>query len=205
MSKLGRLAVGTLGIGMICAALAGRAALFVRPWFVPVILAAGVLLLIVAWIGRARIGVAGAALLMVPLIVGIGISPETATRVGAVSSQATELVARFGDGSNPLLDGGGEHVTLLDVALADREVGSVSLDGRRVIVEGVISTGGMLSRLAMVCCAADARPVGIAVRGALPPVGSWARVDGLLSSDQGTLVLVADRVESIPAPDQPFL
>ena len=60
-------------------------------------------------------------------------------------------------------------------------------------------------RMFMVCCAADARPVRIPVRGTLPTAGTWVRLSGRLTASGDRLVLAASRVVRIPTPEDPFL
>jgi len=66
-----------------------------------------------------------------------------------------------------------------------------------------------LVRLLMVCCAADARPIGVLTRGNVesPNPGSWFKATGTLdfSDPKESVVLKADQVESIDPPEDIFL
>ena len=95
-------------------------------------------------------------------------------------------------------------VAKLLVLLAEREVGSVALDGTPVTVEGVVRNGE-IRRLAMVCCAADARPLTLRLTGDLPVDGTWVRATGRLAARPGGLILDTGRVSPIPTPPDPFL
>ena len=65
-----------------------------------------------------------------------------------------------------------------------------------------------VARMAIWCCAADAYPVGFAVRwsGPTPEADSWVRVSGTLRV-RGTkaLVIEADSVEVTDAPNPEFV
>jgi len=200
----GRVATAALGAGFVAAAVTGRAELFVRPWFVPVLLAAGAVMLIAAW--RApRLSIRSAAILALPLAAGLFLSPGLAGRITAASNTAGEIPSRLGDTHNPLLGSGGGQVTLLDILLAEQQVGAVYLSGRGVTVDGVVQSGDRISRLVMVCCAADARPVTLDVVGRLPATGTWVQVRGRLAVRGVRLFLRAADARAIPTPSSPFL
>ena len=205
MKRFPRVALAALGAAFVLGALTGRGALFVRPWFVPVLLGTGAVLLLVAWRGTVRMAPGTAVVLLVPVLVGLALPPAVAGRITTFAGTGTPVQARLGDGSNPLLAGRGGDVTILQVVLAEQQVGAVYLDGRDVRVDGVVDSGNRLTRLVMVCCAADARPVSIAVRGSLPSKGTWVRVTGRLSAAGGGLSLQAQDVVTIPTPENPFL
>lgn len=70
-----------------------------------------------------------------------------------------------------------------------------------------------LARFTIVCCVADALPVGVVVQlpetGEAYPTDSWVRVRGhfeeQLVEDNLTLVLIADQIEHVERPAQPYL
>ena len=104
MSRGARIAVGALGAAFVLAAVTGRGELFVRPWFVPVLLVAGAALLLVAWRGGVHVPHGAAALLLVPVLVGAAlpplaaIPPATAKRPGALGPldySISELLGRW--------------------------------------------------------------------------------------------------------------
>jgi uncharacterized repeat protein (TIGR03943 family) len=114
------------------------------------------------------------------------------------------------------LDAGAE-LTLYDIAGAnasseyarDHDI----RDGLRVDVDGLVSGAVKdgtfeLSRFLASCCAADAMPFSIRVR---PPAGApdyelsqWLQVAGTLRRENGSLVLVAERMEPIERPANPY-
>ena len=196
--------MAALGVAFLAAGLSGRAGLFVRSWFVPAVLGAGALLLLVALRGRVALPGPAAAILLLPVVVGLAVTPGLAGRITTEVGAARAVGARWGDGANPLLAGGGGDVTLLDVMLAERGVGAVALDGRQITVEGAVRRGE-IRRLAMVCCAADARPLALRLTGDLPADGTWVRATGRLRARGAGLVLETDRVAAIDPPSDPFL
>jgi hypothetical protein len=204
MTRTGRFTALGLGVSFAAAAVMGRAAMFVRGWFVPVVLATGAVLVFAAFRERIHLSRKAAALLLVPVAVGVFLTPGLVGRQAA-SEASGPLPSRLFEGSNPLLGNGGGTVTVLDIALAAREVGAVLLDGRAVTVDGTVAQDNRISRMVMVCCAADARPVSIPVVGALGHEGDWVEVTGRLTARGDRVVLRATRVRSIPTPSDPFL
>ena len=202
-----RLVVVGVGAALVAAVLVGRAGLLVRPWFLPLLAGAGVLLVLAGLrhdgggVRRTTIGV-----LLLPVVAGMALTPGVAARAPAgAPTDGSAIESRLGEAPNPLLAGGGGQVTLLQVVLAEREVGAAALDGRAVTLEATVDGGGQLSRLVMVCCAADARPVRVPVRGSLPATGTWVRATGRLVAAGATLVLDLTSVTPIDVPARPLL
>lgn len=200
-----RIAVAALGAGLLAAAASGRAGLYVRGYFVPVLALTGVALLVLAWLRPPRLSGRSAAVLLLPLVVAFGIGPRQAASVSQ-GQLSGGLGARLGDGPNPLLSGRGGPVTLLQIDLAAEQVGPVALMGREVVVDAEVASPSSVERLVMVCCAADARPVTLTVHGAeLPATGRWVELHGHLTASAGNVVLSADQVQTIPVPAAPIL
>lgn len=92
-----------------------------------------------------------------------------------------------------------------------------SLAGRKIRLVGFVTPrpggGFYVTRIAITCCAADARPVRITVRGhpgTFEP-DTWVAVtgtDGGLDPEAGkdmqTPVIVASSVDPVPAPEEPY-
>lgn len=197
-----------IGAALLAAVLSGRAGLFVRPWFVPLVVATGLVLLAATLRSERphRLTASTAGLLLLPVLAGAAMTPELAGQAPAWGpSDGSAITSRIGDDGNPLLGGEGGAVTILQVVLADRELGAAALDGRPVELEAMVEGEGGLTRQVMVCCAADARPVGLATRGALPSTGTWVRATGTLTADGDRLVLEIEDVTSIPTPKDPLL
>lgn len=200
-----RVAVGGMGAAMVAAALSGRADLYVRGYFVPVLGVAGVALLALAATLPLRASRSAAMLLALPVVAGLGIGPAQAASLPAAPAGG-QVGARLGDGSNPLVAGGAGPVTVLQIQLAAQEEGPAALIGRRVTVEAEVASPTSIERLAMVCCAADARPVVLDVTGRpMPKRGTWVTVTGTLTVNAGQAALVADTVRTVPVPASPIL
>lgn len=85
----------------------------------------------------------------------------------------------------------------------------VEVLGQWMPVENKPSNEFRLVRLLMVCCAADARPIGLLTRGEVEGAkpGDWFKGAGTLIFDdpEETIVLQADKVEAVEAPEEIFL
>jgi hypothetical protein len=204
-SRSSRLVVAALGAGLVAAAGSGRAGLYVRGYFVPVLAGTGAGLLVLAWLRASRPSPRAGAVLLLPLVVAIGIGPRQAASVSQ-GQLSGGLGARLGDGPNPLLAGRGGPVTLLQIDLAAEQIGPVALMGREVVVDAEVASPSSVERLVMVCCAADARPVTLTVHGAhLSAPGNWVELQGRLSASGGDVALTVDHARSIPVPAAPIL
>ncbi len=195
-----------VAVAFAALALTGRAALLVRPWFVPVLLATSVVIAAAAIWMRGRLPAGTAFALLLPVVVGVTLTPGVAAKVSQGPADTSTLAARVGDPANPLLAGRGGQVTLLQILLAEQQGGGVVLAGRHVSVEARTAGPHRLERAVIVCCAADAQTVSLPVTGpALPRPGNWVRVQGRLETDGTRTVLAATRVSPIPTPVDPFL
>jgi uncharacterized repeat protein (TIGR03943 family) len=204
--------------------LSGRAGDYVGPrtaWVVPfggiVLTVATVLYLRGAWRGGgARTPSAGDLLglvaMLAPLLLVVA-APSSSLGALAVDRKRSsgDQVAAV----NRL--GGNAELTLYDIAGANAST-DYARDhdiraGMRVDVDGLVSAqveGGTfeLSRFLASCCAADALPFSIRVQ---PPSGApafelsqWLQVAGMLRRINGSLVLVAERMEPIERPANPY-
>lgn len=206
MSRYGQWTLAALGTALIVCALSGRALLFVRPWFLLAVLGTGVVVLVVAWRGQAVVSPSAGVMLMLPLVAGLTLTPTLVGQASQGSVSASALAGRIGDGPNPLVDGRGGNVTLLQVLLAEQQVGGVYLAGRSISVVAIVRGPHELGRSAIVCCAADARTIALSASGtALPEVGTWVRVTGRLTMRGQRLILDAQDIQSVPTPTDPFL
>jgi hypothetical protein len=200
-----RWGLGLVGVAVGVGVVSGRAALYVRGYFLPILGVMAVLMLVLAWRRPPALGWRTMAVLLLPAVAGMGIGPPQASRMAQVQLAGSPAV-RLGDGPNPLLKGGGGPVSVLQVDLAAQQLGPVSLLGRRVSVEAEVVGPSSVERLVMVCCAADARPVTLTVQAAhLPQRGAWVEIEGQLSAAGGQVVLVAGSVRRVPVPPQPIL
>lgn len=199
-----RTLLAALGMAVVLAALAGRMDLFVRPWFVPVVVAMGIAVVVCAVRGTIEPSRRTLAVLVLPVAAAALLTPQRASRLTTNVLPTAPIAARIGD-SNALLDGDSPDVTLLDIAVAEQRLGPVALAGREVRLQAIVEDPGTVTRLAMVCCAADARPIRLPVVGSLPARGTWVDLSGALTAREGGVVLLVDTLTVIPTPDQPFL
>lgn len=129
-------------------------------------------------------------LLLVPVLALLLISPQSlgsyaASNAGTVLTQADEYP--------PLPDGDPVELKVFDYASRAVFDSGRTLHGRRVRLVGFTSTGPggerLLVRMILTCCAADGRPVKIAMRHAEPlPDDTWVEVvgsyvDGVVEDD----------------------
>jgi hypothetical protein len=192
--------------GLAAAVATQRADLLVRPWFTWVLL--GTALLLAAVAVRTKIAVSPRAMgaLLLPIAVGLTLTPALASRATQDATLSAAPAARIGDGSNPLVDGRGGPVTLLQILQAEEQVGGVLLAGRQVQVDGIVASSHRLERSVIVCCAADAQRIAIDTQGAaLSPVGLWVHVTGHLATSGTHTVIVATSARPIATPADPFL
>lgn len=202
----GRLAVIVVGLGLVVAAVTGRAELLVRPWFVPVVLAAGAAIAVAALRHRVALSSGRAALLLAPVAIGISLTPSVVDEVKTGSADLASVTQRIGDPSNPLLAGRGGSVTVLQILTAEQKIGAVALAGQHVTVVAKATGAHTLSRSVIVCCAADAQAVAVTTTGtSLPGHSAWVRVGGHLATRGSHTVLVATTVQRVTTPANPFL
>ncbi|MGW4270906.1 TIGR03943 family putative permease subunit [Streptomyces seoulensis] len=138
-------------------------------------------------------------LLLLPLLALILVAPPALGSYSAVRS-GTALQPPYGYAALP----SGDPLPLSVVDYASRAIydHGRSLAGRRVQVTGFVALAGdgtpYLVRMALNCCAADARPVKIALTGRVPPVlrpDTWLRITGAYTPRRTT-----DPVNGGPVP-----
>ncbi len=206
MRTRGTAAVAIAGAALVTLVLTGRATLLVRPWFAPILLATGLLVAAVTLRHRVELSRRAGVLLLAPVAVGLSLSPSVVGEVSQGAADPATLTQRLGDPANPLLAGKGGNVTLLQILLAEQQIGGVALADRSVSVEAIVSGTRRLSRSVIVCCAADAQSVSVAETGVtLPAAKTWVRVNGQLATHGDQTVLTATSVTRIHTPANPFL
>lgn len=117
----------------------------------------------------------------------------------------------------PAVPGGPVDLSLKDfVGRAVYDQGQ-SLHGRAVRLDGFVTPdvhgdGFLLTRFVVTCCAADARPIRVTVRGVAPPAAdTWLQVTGTWhpeqrhGEDDRPPILDATDLRPIPAPVDPYL
>lgn len=201
-----RLVAGAIAAAFAAAVVTKRADLLVRPWFGWALIGTAALLAAVAVRTKLVLSPRATAALLLPLAVGLTLTPSLASRATQDATLSTTPAARIGDGNNPLVNGRGGQVTLLQILQAEQQVGGVLLAGRQVQVDAIVDGRHRLERSVIVCCAADAQRIAVGVQGmSLSPNGQWVRVTGHLGTSGTQTVIVATSVRSIPTPANPFL
>ena len=204
--KHARVITGLLAVAFAGAVVTGRADLLVRPWFGWALLGTAVLLSAVAVRTKVTLSPRATAALLLPLAVGVTLTPALASRATQDAILSTTPATRIGDGHNPLVNGRGGEVTLLQILQAEHQIGGVLLAGRQVQVDAIVDGPRRLERSVIVCCAADAQRIAVGVTGiSLSPNGHWVRVTGHLAASGTQTVIVATSVRQIPTPADPFL
>lgn len=206
MRTASRLVAGLLSAALVAGVVTRRSDLLVRPWFSWVLIGTALMLAAVAVRAKVSLSPRAAAALLLPLAVGVTLTPALASRATQDATLSTTPAARIGDGANPLVDGRGGNVTLLQILQAEQQVGGVLLAGRAVEVDAIVDGPHRLERSVIVCCAADAQRIAVNTQGIpLSPNGHWVHVTGHLGTVGTQTVIVATSVRPISTPADPFL
>lgn len=149
-------------------------------------------------------------LLLLPIIVVFAIAPPSLGSFAAGRSSGQVAAAR-GPLRLPAMRDGAYDLTVTDVVARARS-GAYQLDGLAVRLIGFVAPPGtpgdgfLLSRFTIVCCAADARPSQLVVRGIeeLPARDRWVEVVGHLRLRGDQLSLQGETLRVIPEPRDPY-
>jgi uncharacterized repeat protein (TIGR03943 family) len=202
---------------------------YVRDWMRPGLLVAGALLALVGLVSLCRErrpsaverpetdhGPRVAWLLLLPVLAVFLVAPPA---LGAyTASRAPAPIAEPVDSDYPPLPPGDPvAIPLTDYAVRAIWDRGRSLAGRRVRLVGFVTPrdggGFSVTRIAITCCAADARPVRITVRGYAGtfPADTWIAVTGTYGGlapgaggDEQVPVIVAGSVDPVPEPAEPY-
>lgn len=211
---------------------------YVREWMRPGLLLAGVVLILLGSVslwrdrrfrrGAADEHVAGehgrrhshgpwvAWLLVLPVLTIFLVAPPALGSYTATRSAAT--VAEPADSEFEALPPG-DPVTISLTEYATRAIWDAgrSLTGRRIRLVGFVTTrpagGFLLTRIAITCCAADARPLRIAVPDAslglsadtwVAVTGTYGGFDPTARTDEQLPVIRAESVVRVRAPAEPY-
>jgi uncharacterized repeat protein (TIGR03943 family) len=161
-----------------------------------------------------RSDLAGITALLVPIVAVIAL-PQAELGAQAVSRKATSSGATSALIAPPEPDPD-RPPTFIDVHYSNDSTEYATAlgigDGTMLNLTGFVSATNnpnefTLTRFYVSCCAADAIPysVGVLVAGAEFPDNTWLRVNGVLRSDGEELKLVAESVEEVEQPDNPYL
>ena len=157
----------------------------------------------------------GLGVLLVPLL-AVAAVPAPALGSLAASKKATGAIA-LGSLAAPATEPGRE-ISFIDIHYASRsqeyanaagisEVTEVRLLGFVTTPEDAPQGTFEITRFYVSCCAADGVPYSATVVDAAqdPPRDTWVEVTGTLSRRDGEYVVVAERVERKPEPEDPYL
>jgi uncharacterized repeat protein (TIGR03943 family) len=140
--------------------------------------------------------------LLVPVLALLVLAPpalgsDTAGQAGSVLA-AENAPSDY----TPLPPGDPVELTLLDYASRAVYDAGKTLRGRSLRLTGFVTPGPdgqpVLARIVLSCCAADGRPIKVALAGDVPPdapAGTWLTVVGTYSPD-----VVRDAVDDAPVP-----
>ena len=213
------------GAMVLCKAWQGVLAYYIHPRYAPLVVGGGIVLLLIAAVracglrdgatARARRGWVGHCLLALPLLLGLVI-PARPLGADALPTTPTALtqpgqggIALDGEPRDwNLLQWG----TALSIAGPNRSGAAVDLVGF-VYHDPARPFGGFIvARYAIICCIADVKGIGVPViwaDGAELPANGWVRVRGTLGAatiaERSTPAFIAEAVESVPQPDEPYL
>lgn len=153
-------------------------------------------------------------ILATPLLLGV-IVPAQPLGTDAVAARGLNDIAFAADAANTLAVVPGAR-NVLDWAMAmSRDPAPDALNGQEADVIGFVYRDPtfaddqfLVARFVLVCCVADANPVGLVVQwpGATQlALDSWVQVKGTFAQGEPTPVLVARSVTPVQPPAQPYL
>ncbi len=158
-------------------------------------------------------------LLLLPVL-GLLLVAPPALGSDAAGQAGTVLAAQNSDSDYPALPPGDPvDLGLLDYASRAVFDSGKSLTGRNLRLTGFVTPGPdgqpMLARMVMSCCAADGRPIKVALTGEVPaavPADTWIQVSGVYSNrvekdpvNQAQVPYLEVRSwQEIPAPKQQY-
>lgn len=207
----GFIAAGT-GLVLATLSLTGTATDYVRPVFVPLIMLAGVGLLVFGvWTmgvsttsGKPR---ASAWAVVAVAVLAVVAAPGPLGSYFVDSGRTATVQAASAPTERP------EGETRLDTLAAAYDAGLA--DGARVTMEGFAGSGQegtlsqgrwFLARYKITCCVADATGVRIALLGATPEQSQWYRATGQVTTDDyGEMALEVSELTLIDEPEVPYL
>ncbi|MFC5995609.1 TIGR03943 family putative permease subunit [Pseudonocardia hispaniensis] len=151
-------------------------------------------------------------LLLLPVLVIVLVAPpalgaDAVDRSRGIALRSTEIYPPLPPGPLELSIGEVVERSVWDEAR--------SLDDRAVVLTGFVVRRGpdtLLARIAIACCAADARPHVIRLLGPVgaPPPDSWLRIRGTVAPGSATRAngytpdLIVEDVAVVPAPADPY-
>jgi uncharacterized repeat protein (TIGR03943 family) len=150
---------------------------------------------------------------LMPVVMSLIIAPAGLGAVVAGNRQSGLLASTGGDSAISLdlsKQSGYENVNIIELAQAGNiKGGKVSVEGQLLgTAPGLEADECLIAHYQMVCCVADIRPVVVILRypgGYTPTKGQWVRVNGTAARSTRGVVLTADAIQPIAAPNPPYL
>jgi uncharacterized repeat protein (TIGR03943 family) len=155
-------------------------------------------------------------LLLLPVLGLLLVAPPA---LGSYSANRAGTALTASDDYAPLPAGDPVHLTVLDYAARAVFDQGHSLSNRRIELSGFLTAAPdgtwFLTRMILTCCAADARPIKVALTGAVPDgltADGWLRVVGRYSAQtvkdpvNGERIpfLTVETAEAVPAPAEQY-
>lgn len=150
---------------------------------------------------------------LMPVVLSLIIAPAGLGAFVAGNRQSGLLASTRGDSAISLdlsKQSGYENVNIIELAQAGNiKGGKVSVEGQLLgAAPGLESGECLIAHYQMICCVADIRPVVIILKypkGYMPSKGQWVRVNGTATRGKRGVVLTADVILPIGAPNPPYL
>lgn len=150
---------------------------------------------------------------LMPVVLSLIVAPVDLGAFVAGNRQASLMGQAHGN-SGISLDlsrkSGYKEVTIVDLAQAGKiKGGKVSVEGQLVGGSSELKVNeSLIAHYKMVCCVADVSPVAIILElpsGYTPQKDQWVRVNGTARREARGVVLKADMIQPIAAPNPPYL
>lgn len=204
------------GMVILLYAFRGQLQLFVYPLYIPLLIAAGIALLLFAVIeamGKAKRSFVALIPLCLSAVLALLITPAPLSAATAQARGVTQTLPQIAAPAAPIFRFAlsTDNMELLDwlrVLGGDAEPGRFT--GDKMHVTGMVVRQGEevhVVRMAISCCIADATPVGFPVHfvGDMPTAGSWVAVQGVLALDASDQPFIDKASWSpIPLPKDPY-
>jgi uncharacterized repeat protein (TIGR03943 family) len=166
--------------------------------------------------GHAHGGPKVAWLLLLPVLGLLLVAPPA---LGSYAANRAGTAITASDDYAPLPAGDPVHLTMLDYAARAVFDQGHSMTNRRIELSGFLTTAPdgtwLLTRMILTCCAADARPIKVALTGEVPPgltADGWLQVIGRYSpqtvkdpvNGERIPFLTVETADSVPAPAEQY-
>ncbi len=213
------LVLGGWALFFVFILVSGRLPLYINPKFavLPVV---GALMLAAMTYVRVRAGSGSSAhrdwslapWFLMPVVIALVVPPVGLGAFVAGNRQSSLMGSSRGNSSITLdlsSRSGYKQATILELTEAGTiKGGKVSVVGQLLAGPDGATDECLIAHYQMVCCVADLRPVVIVLKypsGYVPKINQWVRVNGTAKREARGVVLTADSIEPISAPNPPYL